>query len=212
MRLFVEVQRRGNPKGSDWLSGRKLVGARDRPHAVQCVRAAPRRPSVRLRTPRTRLSDRLAGAWQGWSGTSLERDPHAATGWDQSDHSHGWVLGPSPTTVLRCRRTPSIRAQRCAPRILFGEGGRSGLRRWLGCSALHRRQRLWCRRTPVCRSLGAGSPRVNPERVCDSLDGPMGDVIREAERAEWQSNPAVGKEPSFTLPNGLLVFRHSRAV
>jgi hypothetical protein len=25
---------------------------------------------------------------------------------------------------------------------------------------------------------------VNPERVCDSLDGPMGDVIREAGRAE----------------------------
>jgi hypothetical protein len=37
----------------------------------------------------------------------------------------------------------------------------------------------------VSRSLGAGSTRVNPGRVCDSLDGPRGDGIRKAERAQW---------------------------
>jgi hypothetical protein len=34
------------------------------------------------------------------------------------------------------------------------------------------------------RWLWAGSPRVNLERVCDSLDVPIQDEIREAERAE----------------------------
>jgi hypothetical protein len=36
----------------------------------------------------------------------------------------------------------------------------------------------------VSRSFWAGSTRVNLERVCESLDGPVGDVIREAARAE----------------------------
>jgi hypothetical protein len=31
------------------------------------------------------------------------------------------------------------------------------------------------------------SPQLSTlERVCESLDGPMGDVIREAEGAEWR--------------------------
>jgi hypothetical protein len=36
----------------------------------------------------------------------------------------------------------------------------------------------------VCRSLWAGSTRVNLERVCDSLDGPMRGVIREGSGRE----------------------------
>jgi hypothetical protein len=49
----------------------------------------------------------------------------------------------------------------------------------------------------VCRSLWAGSTRVNFERVCDSLDGPRGDGIWETERAEWQSMVTVGQVRTF---------------
>jgi DNA-binding Xre family transcriptional regulator len=62
-------------------------------------------------------------------------------------------------------------------RIRRAGDGRSG-RRGPGVSPALRRS-LWAGSTPACFQLST------LERVCESLDVPMWDVIREAERAEY---------------------------
>jgi hypothetical protein len=80
---------------------------------------------------------------------------------------YGVVSGPSSEAA-----GPSIRVRRCAPG--FGGYGEVGIGRIV--------VRAPARGEPV--ALGRGSTRVNPVRVCDSLDVPRGEVIREAEQAE----------------------------
>jgi hypothetical protein len=190
MRLFVEVQRRGILEVATGLSGRKLVGARNRPHAVQCVRAAP-----------TPVFSSLS-----YSSHSTFRSPCWGLGRAGSGPVCNAIsmLNAASSTSLDCPeadthdrrlRVVGPSSLRSQDRSVFGAFAPGRLGEWergrmtaaiSGCWASIRQQCPRCRRAPVCRWLWAGSTRVSLERVCESLDGPRGDGIREAERAEWQ--------------------------